>query len=287
MWLLGVAHGYFKDQWQITFSSQDGQQPTLITSLCSSVLKKDEEEALYTQRWKSAMSGGGCPSLVPQKRSWDNPSGHAVTWEFQGMSAGEGTVRGGGCWDTYPVSRDAHIHGETLGSRECRPWNKPIQRVRVREPVSIYWAPGWALLPGLVNFLACQAWPSGFWAEPAVCCGSEIQGALEIQADYWRREQTEQSEGCGCSTESLCRGESSQLPHPQLIEHGQGCHQGKRLIQPLFLLCTVLSVLVSIPRGLETKPQHLSAAFMWQKMPTITDLIITVCFWVLCWPVVV
>ena len=161
------------------------QQPRLSTNNLNNInmficlKKKEEDETLYTQRWKSAMSGGRCPSLVPQKWTWDNASGHAVTWELQGTPAGKGAVRGGGCWDTYPVGRDAHVHGETMGSKEHMPWNKPIQRVRVREPVylSIYLVPGWVLLPGLVNFLAFQAWPLDLWAEPAVCCGLETQGA--------------------------------------------------------------------------------------------------------------
>ena len=96
--------------------------------ICLSVFfKKAAAAALYTQRWKFAMSGGGCPSLVPQKQTWDNKSGHAVIWELQGTPAGEGAVRGGGCWDTYPMGREAQVHGETLGSREHMPWNKPIQ----------------------------------------------------------------------------------------------------------------------------------------------------------------
>lgn len=173
---------------------------------------------MYTQRWKSTMSGSRCPSLVPQKQTWDNVSGHTVTWELQGMPAGDGAVRGGGCWDTYPVGSDAHVHGETMGSKERMPWNKPIQRVRVREPVylSTYSVPGWALLSGLVNFLAFQAWPSGFWAEPAVCCGSETQSTETGRLLTVR--QTDQSEGCGCSTESLYPGESEQ-PAPSPSAH--------------------------------------------------------------------
>ena len=207
---------------------------------------------MYTQRWKSTMSGSGCPSLVPQKQTWDNVSGHTVTWELQGMPAGDGAVRGGGCWDTYPVGRDAHVHGETMGSKERMPWNKPIQRVRVREPVylSTYSVPGWAQLSGLVNFLAFQAWPSGFWAEPAVCCGSETQ--VQRQADYWRWDRLTSLRDAAAALRAFTPvSPNSQLPHPQLIECGQGCHQGKRLVQPLFLLWTVLSGLVSIPRGLE------------------------------------
>lgn len=184
MRLLGVAHGYFKDQWQITLSNQDRQQTILIRSICSSVfffffLKKAAAAALYTQRWKFAMSGGGCPSLVPQKRTWDNKSGPAVTWELPGTPAGEGAVRGGGCWDTYPMGTKLKSMGRPWGAENACLGISPSNRVWVTEPeyLSIYSVPGWALLPGLVNFLAFQAWPSGFWAEPAVCGGSETQGA--------------------------------------------------------------------------------------------------------------
>ena len=75
---------------------------------------------------------------------------------------------------------------------------------------------------------------------------------VQRQADYWRWDRLTSLRDAAAALRAFTPvSPNSQLPHPQLIECGQGCHQGKRLVQPLFLLWTVLSGLVSIPRGLE------------------------------------
>lgn len=62
--------------------------------MCVFFLKK---RVFYAYRWKFAKSGGGCPSLAPQKQTWDNDSGQAITWEFQGMIVGGGQWGRKGC----------------------------------------------------------------------------------------------------------------------------------------------------------------------------------------------